>query len=251
MGETKKTILVCSVSLACLDPYAGASHNQMWYRMGRYAERHNITFIFYAPRRESIDGARNKAARMAINARADAVFYYDDDMITDPNTFIRLYEKMMEFDLDIIQAGCVIRGAPFDVMFFKQVNREEKLKEIREHNPNDKIELSEDAEFLAYYNDYAKDIDENGLVEVAAVGNATTLYRTDLFKKVSEPWFKSTRGSTEDVFFCCKARTELKKTVKMYVDVTLDTGHLCDKYVVSLANKDDLKKIHKLYPEIL
>ena len=245
----KEAIMVCSVSLQNVHPLAVASANQMWYRMGRFAEKHGLTFVFYAPRRMSIDTARNNAVRMAINGGCSYVFFYDDDMDIDPNTFMRLYNKIKDSDIDAIQASCVIRGNPFDMMFFKRITKEEKQKEL-DANPGNEIKLTEDGRYLTFFNDYAEYIDKDGLVNVEAMGNAMTLYKTSLFEKVSQPWFKTT-VSTEDVFFCCKARDELKDNVRFCVDVTLDTGHILEASVVKPSNVEAFREVAKLYPEIL
>jgi hypothetical protein len=194
----------------------------------------------------SIDAARNNAVRMAVNGKCSYIWFYDDDMDEDPNVFIRLYEKIKDSNIDAIQANCIVRGAPFDVMFFKRVTREEKQAEL-DSIPKNTLKLTEEGRYLSFFNDYAEHIDKDGLVDVEAMGNATTLYKTALFTKVSEPWFK-TGISTEDVFFCCKARDELKDHVRFCVDTTLDTGHILDSPVVRPSNVEEFKEIAKLYP---
>lgn len=248
---SKEVIMVCSVSLQDIDSYAAAGFNQMWYRNGRYAQEHDITFVFYAPRRMDIHKARNNAADMAVKGGCTMVFYYDDDMVVNPNTFIRLYNKLKDSDMDAIQASCVVRGAPFDMMFFKRVTMEEKQEELNRIYGDKAQKLDKDGRYLAMYNDYAEHIGKDGLVEVEAMGNAVTLYKTSLFKKISKPWFKTTESQTEDVFFCCKARTELDDNVKFCVDTTLDTGHLLTKPVVKPSNVKEFREIHKLYPGIV
>ena len=91
----------------------------------------------------------------------------------------------------------------------------------------------------------ADDVDKNGLIKVDAVGCAATLINCEIFKLIPEPWFLTGETHTEDIYFCMKAR-ECVKGFEVYVDTTVECGHMLPQPVLDSANRELLMKIHTL-----
>lgn len=51
-------------------------------------------------------------------------------------------------------------------------------------------------------------IDEDRTIEVNGIAMGCAIWRKDLFRKVSRPWFETTPLNTQDIYFCKKAKEE-------------------------------------------
>ena len=188
------------------------SHCQEWFRLGRTCPKDD--FILFHPNRFSIDNARNQAATYALMYECDYIYFIDDDMILSPNTFISLRNA----DADIAQALTFIRNYPFNCMAFK------------------KIEPGK----MNYFNDYTEHINDQGLIECEAVGFACVLIKTELLRKIQPPYFVTSSGTTEDVYFCVKVRQKLGSDVRIVVDSKVPTGHLLHPQTISAHNRNEM-----------
>lgn len=61
------------------------------------------------------------------------------------------------------------------------------------------------------------------VMEVNGIAMGCALWRKDLFRKVSQPWFETTESYTQDLFFCSKAKKEAK--ARFGVHCGLRVGH--------------------------
>lgn len=175
-----------------------------------------------APGRMSIDNMRNMAAKVALEQECDYLMFIDDDMVLHPDTF----ESLLKADKDIVMALTFIRGGEFPPMFFKKVPREKGYD-------------------LTYYTDWKDHVDENGLVECQALGFATVLIKTEILKKLEPPYFLTISGSTEDVYFCCKAKQEIGEHVSIFVDTKVPTGHIVEPEIAHVTTVEKLREYHK------
>lgn len=217
-------VLVSSNILTNVAQAPYMSHCNMWFRMGRESQD---TFIFHAPNRNAIDSSRNQAAQLALNSQCDYLLMYDDDSYLHPKT----YESLKAADKDIIMALSYIRGYPYEPMFFKFSG---------EKTDND-TGIKNSA--LMYYRDFSSNIDKNGLVECDAVGFHCVLIKCDILKRMSFPYFVTYPGaSTEDVYFCMKAKKELKNKVSIFVDTKVPAGHLLTPEIVNYNNVTQLRE---------
>lgn len=190
-----------------------SNHMQFWYRLGKHFP--NDSFIFYTPARASIDRMRNESARLALENECDYLMFIDDDVLVPFDSL----KKMIAAGKDVICGHTVIRGYPYNTMAFKLL-------------PN---------EGLTYYNDYKDNLDENHLVKCGAVGFSCVLIKVDVLKRMRPPFFVTGAGHTEDVWFCMEARRQLGE-ISIYMDPSIETGHILGPQIVTPRNKDLLKK---------
>ena len=234
-GKKKIKVLVASNILREVDGQAYPSHIIHAYRMGRDTD---CDFVLYTPRRMAIDNSRNAAVEAALKNDCDYIFFYDDDMELNPYTFKTLLER----DKDIIMAMCYIRGYPFHPMVFKWFENEDASSRIADVKTKGKA--------IGLWEDCEKSIDEDGLINnVAAVGCAATLIKTDVFKKVDFPWFYTGTANTEDVYFCIKAQNKIED-LTIAVDTTVPAGHILkDRQILYPHNADLLRKHEEEFNE--
>lgn len=69
-----------------------------------------------------------------------------------------------------------------------------------------------------------KNYPEDTLVECDAVGFGAVLIKMDIVRKMKPPYFFSTTGSGEDIYFCMKSRQEAG--ARIFMDTRVKLGHL-------------------------
>lgn len=146
---------------------------------------------------------RNYLAVQAIKNNCDYLFMTDDDQIFPPETLKTLISR----DKDII-------GVPFNVKVIPKVGEPlEKYKNIT-YLPEDELKV----------------INKDEPFEVLAIGCGVMLIKTDVFKKLTQPFFgfdTYENGMTkvgEDSWFCYKASAN---GYKIWVEPTLQgLGHI-------------------------
>lgn len=223
MEETKRLkILVGVNTLSVLDQAVYANHCQFWFRLGRsYAD---VDFAFYTPRRASIDRMRNEAGKFAIQHEFDYLLFIDDDVMIPFDGLA----KLMKTDADIAAGWTIIRGYPFDNMFFKY--------------------LDETNQTMKRWNDWTEKDLVDGLLPCDAVGFSFCLIKVDLLRKVPPPFFVTGPFNTEDIYFCIKARIQ-DPTVRIVVDPTVETQHLFGSEFIAPSNKVAYTKyLKEAYP---
>lgn len=202
---------VCINTLTDIEQMVYSNHIQFFYRLGKHYP--NDTFILFAPRRMSIDRARNLAAKLALESGCDNLLFIDDDVIVP----INMLDKLLAADKDIVAGWTIIRGYPFKNMFFKFDDAKRDL------SPMEGVERS------------------SGVIDVDAVGFSTCLIKTELLKKIPAPWFVTGPTNTEDIYFCLKARQYVPDCT-ICVDTGIETCHLVGPEFVAPHNREDLMK---------
>jgi hypothetical protein len=197
-------------TLTAVEQPAYASHLNLFYRLGKHFPDDH--FGLFTPRRMSIDRMRNSLAKLAIEGEYDYIAFIDDDVIV-PND---MFDKMFAADVDIIAGWTLIRGYPFDNMFFT-------FGDERALGP-------------------AKGQDRDGkTLDVDAIGFSTALIKVDLLRKIPPPWFVTGPTNTEDIYFCLKARQHVPNcTIK--VDKSIETGHILGPEIIGPWNVREYKK---------
>ena len=66
-------------------------------------------------------------------------------------------------------------------------------------------------------------IKRRSVIEVSGIAMGCALWRKDLFRRVSQPWFASPSGWTQDLWFCKKAKSEAKARFGVHCGVRV--GH--------------------------
>ena len=207
-------------TLSTVEQPVYANHLNLFYRLGKHYPEDK--FGLFTPRRTSIDRMRNGLAKIAIESEFDYIAFIDDDVIVP----LDLFDKFYAADADIIAGWTLIRGYPFENMFFD-------LDESRSLTTN---------------KDQTR---ENRTVDVDAIGFSTALIKVDLLKKIPPPWFVTGPTNTEDIYFCLKARQYVPDcTIK--VDKSIETAHILGPEVIAPWNIGEYKKYFETQnPEVL
>jgi hypothetical protein len=144
---------------------------------------------------------RTGATREAIELGLDHIFFVDDDQLLRPDAIIRL----LEHNVDIISCNLLAKAPPFQPYIFFATDKDGA--------------------------GYPDTLDDNrtGLIEVAACGLGGVLVKTEVFKRIREPWFSVNDAlKTDDLYFCHEAR---KAGYKIYCDLDVPSGHICNSSI--------------------
>lgn len=211
MDTSKNLRLAIGInSLANAQYPAYTNHVNWFYRLGKNFPNADICFI--NPSRCSIDRFRNMAAAAALEFGADYLLFIDDDVVVP----LESLQKLIDMDADIAAGHVLIRGYPYKPMVFRYVNGE----------------LSQGLECL---DDLSKE--ETDIINVDAIGTSYALIKTSLLKKMPKPYFVTTQNSTEDIYFCLRARQVYPEcTIK--VDRTIECGHILGFELITPRTKD-------------
>jgi len=143
--------------------------------------------------------ARNRIVQHALDSNSDYVFFIDADMVFPSDSLIRLFNH----NLDLVNALAFRRTSPHYPTIFKW-NENEKCYETMSYT--------------------------KGLLEVEATGMACMLIKTEVFKKMKQPWYYYRDNTfSSDLTFCENAR---KEGYKIMIDTDLKIGHLGDEKVI-------------------
>lgn len=198
-------------TLTAVEQPVYASHLNLFQRLGK--DHPDWTVGLYTPRRTSIDRMRNSLAKMALEGEYDYIAFIDDDVIVPHN----LFDKLLALEADIAAGWTIIRGYPFENMFF---NFDETQRNLSTNKDQTR---------------------ENKVVDVDAIGFSTALISCELLKRVPPPWFVTGPTNTEDVYFCLKARQYVPDcTIK--VDKSIETGHIMGPEMIAPWNIEAYKK---------
>lgn len=139
----------------------------------------------------------------------------EDDNIIVPDLHIKLVESIEKTGADAVSGMYFTKGEYNMPQAYGDPDHFRKTG-ILDFKPRDVRDL----------------LNKESLVEVNGIAMGCSLYRMDLFREISEPWFvtvqewsydKGASLGTQDLSFCSKAR-RLGKT--FYVDCSLKVGHL-------------------------
>jgi GT2 family glycosyltransferase len=187
---------------------AYANHLQLFYRLGK--EHPDWVVIINTPRRMSIDRMRNMCAKVALELECDYLMFIDDDVIVP----IGAIEQLMKADCDIAAGWTIIRGHPFENMFFKFDDKGQlRNYEIERSNPG-----------------------EPSIVDVDAVGFSCALIKCSILKKIRPPYFVTGPYNTEDIYFCIKARETIPDCT-IVVDSIIETAHIMGPQIMAPWNR--------------
>lgn len=212
----KKILIGCNI-LTSIDGIAYPSHCQNWYNWGRYLT--DYTFLFYSPRRSSIDNMRNTAARLAMESECEYLFFYDDDCLFPVNTLKRL----MSHDVSIVSGLTFIRAHPFEPMVFTYKGEDKDGNGILEYDKNV--------------------IDKTKLYSCHAVGFSCVLIKVDILKKMRPPFFVTGSFTTEDIYFCIRLQKE--QGITIFCDPSIEVTHIVDRYAVNRSNRKQIQKFEE------
>jgi hypothetical protein len=225
-------ILVGINTLSSLSQPIYSNHIQFFYRIGKHYPQHQLMLM--TPPRMSIDRMRNESAKLAMENEAEFVIFLDDDILVPENIdvfgrWLALFEK--DPKLSVLAANTVIRGYPFNNMFFK---------------------WNEGKTGLDFYNEYSsEDLDGDGLLRVDAIGCSLVMIRTAVFRELTPPFFVTGPNNTEDIYFCVKAQNAIPDFL-IKTDTEVCVGHMLAPLAVTPQLKPLFKDFEeKLIPSVL
>ncbi len=199
-----------------------SSHVNFFYRVGR--DYPDAVCALNTPRRMSIDRMRNQTAKFALEGEFDYLMFVDDDVSIPTDTL----RKLLACDADIAAGWTIIRGYPFQNMFFRHVNGD---PDTLENYPSE-------------------DFEPGTVVPCDAIGFSCVLIKTSLLKKVPPPWFVTGTSNTEDIYFCMKARHLFPET-SIVVDTSIQTSHAIGSEFIGPDNLVNYKKYcEETYPDL-
>ena len=182
---------------------------------------------------KDVDTARNELAQEAIKLGAEYLIFIDDDVIIPPNTITKL-TNLADQGKDIVGGVYYTKQIPPEPLIFKGRGtgcfKNWKIGEIIEN--------------------------------VDGVGMGLTLLRTEIFKKIKKPWFKTIESSRkltsegnlfysvdESLYFCNKA---ISKGFQINVDTSIQGIHFDHKsntfYFNSEGNAVVVKEGKLIFP---
>lgn len=215
-------ILVGTNCLTNIDSSVYANHCAEMFALGAKYGHGNV--LHWASRRLSIDRMRNECAKIAMQNECDYLVFIDDDMLLHPGTISGLVES----EYDIIMAHTYIRSYPFQPMAFKNVKED-----------------PEEGVYLAAFTE--EEIKEKSqkepIVDAYAVGFAACAIKVDLLLNMRPPYFVTGPASTEDVYFCLRAKKEIGEHVRIGVHTGFPTAHLVDPVFIHTNTRNQLMTI--------
>lgn len=222
--QNAENIMESSITVGCniltsIDGIAYPNHCQNWYNWGKELSG-KYKFYLYGSRRMSIDNMRNQAAVFALQQESEFLFFYDDDVLLPIDALPKLV-ALMNADENIgVAAGLTyVRGYPFPPMVFEEIS-DGGLKQVENIR------------------------DKEGVLSVGAVGFSCALLRTSYFKNMKPPYFVTASQCTEDVYYCCRLKTNYSEA-KVVCDTSIDTSHIVDRYAINSDKFDIVKKFEE------
>lgn len=201
-------VLIGINTLIAINPYVYGNHWQFSFRLGRNHRKDQ--FALFNPVRMSVDRMRNSAAQFALEGGFDYIFFVDDDVMIPFDA----YDKLKKANKDIIAGVTLIRGYPFYPMIFDFKRKKNNHVIDYERKANKRTKL----------------------LTCDAVGFSCCLIKTSILKEIPQPYFVTGTKSTEDVYFCIKAKEYIPK-VKIFVHTGISTIHCIGMEFISPENK--------------
>jgi GT2 family glycosyltransferase len=175
--------------------------------------------LFDSVRGYDVATARNKIAQRAIDLETDYVLMVDNDVVLPPDALKLLLEDAKDVcigyyahrDTDNLYRGntCACR--------------------LKDANGKEYYHYPLESEYTAEEMRTMKEAGETK-IEIHGGGSGCALIRTDVFRKLSYPWYDwvnygdANRGMlSEDLYFCCLCRNS---GIPVYTDVRVGCGHL-------------------------
>jgi hypothetical protein len=209
-------ILIGINCLTSVEQIAYANHIQLFYNLGK--KHPDWQILINTPRRMSIDRMRNISAKVALETECDYLMFIDDDVIVPIGCVEKMIEVLEKENAEIVAGWTIIRGYPFDNMFFKLDEKKNLRNYVVERGP--------------------------GLVEVDAVGFSCALIKVSLLKKIQAPFFVTGPYNTEDIYFCVKVKDSFPDA-SILVDCSIETAHILGPEVIAPWNREDYLVYHK------
>lgn len=160
-------------------------------------------FYHFTAGRLLTPAAREALADQALAEGMDYMLMIDDDMLGP----VDLFEKLYNHHVDVVAPLAFTRNPPHYAVIYSCESG---------FDPVMKTDY--------FINHYARNYPENQLVRCDAVGFGAVLIDMNVIRKMKKPYFMSTCGTGEDVYFCYRAQKEAG--AKIYMDTATKLTHL-------------------------
>jgi hypothetical protein len=188
-------------------------------------------FYWYTTGRLLTALAREKLVEEALNAGMDYIIMYDDDMLLPTDMVERMIEDMEENpQIDVLAPLAHMRNPPHYAVIYTTTEG-----------------YDENAHQPYFVNNFVRNYPKDKLVECDAVGFGAVMIKMEMVKKMKPPYFFSTTGSGEDIYFCMKSRQEAK--ARIYMDTRIKLGHLSAPQIIDEAYYEKWIKENKHEPD--
>ena len=177
--------------------------------------RTNIHLEFSMISSSLVYDAREYIANEFLKSDCDFLMFIDSDMTFHPQSI----EFLVKHDKEFVTAKAFKRVKPYQPCFYTKV--------IIDEEKNEPPQL----ETPVGYGD--------GLLPIEGAGLACALIKRSAFEKINAPYFFPLPHVGEDLTFCNKLK---KAGVKMYVDTTLQFGHLSQQEIFEKDFYDEYQR---------
>ena len=161
--------------------------------------------------------AREKLVLEALNGGMDYIFMYDDDMVLPIDAVEHLLIDIENKpEIDVVAPLAFMRNPPHYAVIYTTTEGYDQ----ENHQPY-------------FVNNFVKNYPKDTLVECDAVGFGAVLIKMDIVRKMKPPYFFSTTGSGEDIYFCMKSRQEAG--ARIFMDTRVKLGHLSKPPIIDEA----------------
>lgn len=168
--------------------------------------------------------ARERLTEWAQLQGCDLMLMCDDDMLVPYDLFERLHETMVKHQADVVAALAFTRVAPH----FPVIYRVNEGYDAVAHKP-------------FYEREIVKNYPKDTVVECDAVGFGSVLINLHMVKKMKKPYFMSTTGAGEDIWFCYSAKKEAN--AKIVMDTRVKLGHIGNPPVIWEADYERINNV--------
>lgn len=207
VGTFRVLVSIPNEGHAPVEAYANRIVNMM--HLGKLEERGRLLksnpryeFYFFTLGRILTPLAREEAAKEALKGDFDYLYQIDDDMICPDD----LFERLVRHNVDIVAPLAFSRNPPHNPVCYSCLEGWDPV-----------------AQKEYFINHVIKNYPKDELFRCDAVGFGAALIKVDVLRKMKAPYFMSTTGTGEDIFFCYNAA---KFGAKIYMDSSTKLGHL-------------------------
>lgn len=216
-------------------PEAYDNHLVMAFRLGALQERLKqekaeiqYEFYWYTAGRLFTPMAREKLVTEALTGGMDYIIMYDDDMLLPLDMVERMLQDAQEHpEIDILAPLAFMRNPPHYAVIYTSIDGYDSER----HQPY-------------HINNFVKKYPRNQLVECDAVGFGAVMIKMEMVKKMKSPFFFSTTGTGEDIYFCVKSKQEAG--ARIFMDTRIKLGHLGSPSIIDESTFDAYIKDHNL-----
>jgi hypothetical protein len=166
-------------------------------------------FYWYTAGRLLTAAARERLAEEALKADMDFMIMFDDDMVL-PIDFIEamLFDMEDRPEIDVLGALAFMRNPPHFPVIYTTIEGYDNTV----HKPY-------------FTNQIVKRYPKDKIIEADATGFGGVCIRMETtLKAMKPPYFFSTTGTGEDIYFCHKAKKEAG--ARVFIDTRIKLGHI-------------------------